>query len=930
MADNFIEKIAIILRDSFLENNNDLSKIACVFGGRRPALFLRRSLSKIIQNSFLPPRIFSMDDFISYISEDFQQHKTNDLDNSFLIYSLVKKYVPSLLNGREQFSEFLSWSKEIISFIEQLDIEGINNQSLESIQKSAIIGYEVPNSINTLLKNIIILRNAYHDNLATKGIYSRSARYMYALNCLKEKRGEIKFKKVIFCNFFYLNNCEKQIIKEIYLSGKGVCVFQGLAKEWTVLRENLRFFNVTSKLDESNHSKPLISFYRGFDMHSQAGLVQEVFKSIQDKDDTVIVLPLSEVLLPLISEVSPLIKEFNISMGYPLKRSSAYALLEAVKKAQESKQKNKYYTNDYLALLRHPLVRNFHVGDNIVIVQVIIQKIEESLTGEKETSIGGSIFLGLDEIEKEKNIWLSASKILKRMKIDVSYSQCLDILVKIHNLFFRNWECFTNFQEFSISLDDFVSVIFNKSVTQSLPFEFKVANRIVAIKEEFENVSFGKENFPRKDIWSIFQQKLQGEKISFSGSPLRGTQILGFFETRSLTFKNVIIMDVNESILPRLKIYESLIPREVMLSLGLKRLEKEEEIQRYQFMRLVSSAENVHLIYEENKEKERSRFVEELIWEKQKETGKLHPVDIPRSVFSFRVSNRKVSIKKTPKTLQLLKKAVYSASRVNVYLKCPLRFYYQYVLGLKEKEDLLVDPLPKHIGTFIHQLLEEAFKIFVGRKPIINREFRQMFLKMLDEKFEKNLSPRMRADVFLLKQIIINRLENFLNHEAKRKVKKIICLEKEMHGEVKLSSGLVLFRYTIDRIDQVEENEWLVIDYKTGSNNSVPRNLKALLSMEYNRQSIKEILRSFQLPLYYYFVAQEFPKVSLNAVLYNIRTLKSTPFIAKEDINHRKKITGICLEALNCIFAEILNPNIDFFPDKEERNCVHCPFRQAC
>ena len=52
-------------------------------------------------------------------------------------------------------------------------------------------------------------------------------------------------------------------------------------------------------------------------------------------------------------------------------------------------------------------------------------------------------------------------------------------------------------------------------------------------------------------------------------------------ETRSLNFKNVIILDVNDQVLPYLKIYEPLVPQEVMISLGLNRLENEEQLQRY-------------------------------------------------------------------------------------------------------------------------------------------------------------------------------------------------------------------------------------------------------------------------------------------------------------------------------------------------------------
>ena len=85
--------------------------------------------------------------------------------------------------------------------------------------------------------------------------------------------------------------------------------------------------------------------------------------------------------------------------------------------------------------------------------------------------------------------------------------------------------------------------------------------------------------------------------MAFSGSPLKGLQILGLLETRSLSFDNVIVMDVNEGTLPKLRVYEPFIPREVMVNLKLNRLEQEEEIQRYQLMRLISSAQKVHLVY---------------------------------------------------------------------------------------------------------------------------------------------------------------------------------------------------------------------------------------------------------------------------------------------------------------------------------------------
>ena len=141
------------------------------------------------------------------------------------------------------------------------------------------------------------------------------------------------------------------------------------------------------------------------------------------------------------------------------------------------------------------------------------------------------------------------------------------------------------------------------------------------IGDELKDCAFAEEIFEPRDLFKILDERLSSQMVAFSGSPLRGLQVLGLFETRALNFKNVIVVDVNEGLLPSLNIYEPLIPREVMIKLNLDRLELEEEIQRYGFMRLISAAQNVHLIYQQNSDRTRSRFLEELIWEQEERQG---------------------------------------------------------------------------------------------------------------------------------------------------------------------------------------------------------------------------------------------------------------------------------------------------------------------
>jgi hypothetical protein len=516
------------------------------------------------------------------------------------------------------------------------------------------------------------------------------------------------------------------------------------------------------------------------------------------------------------------------------------------------------------------------------------------------------------------------------MNVRVGPEECAFVLRELHSLLFAGWQDITDLKEFAVRLELFLDLLADKSMVSAFPFNLKVMDKLYSIADELKSLSFSKERFPPAEIWEIFRQKLQAEMISFTGSPLRGIQILGLFETRSLHFKNVIVMDMNESVLPRLKIYEPLIPREVMLNLGLNRLEKEEEIQRYHFMRLISSADNVYLIYEENQEKEKSRFIEELIWRKQKQEAKLEIVEIPRASFSVRVASQQREIIKTPDIINYLKQCTYSSSRLDTYLNCPLQFYYQYILGLKEKEDLLETPQAAQLGTFIHELLEDTFSCFKGKKPHIDAKFRNYFFTVMEDKFRKEIEPRMKSDSFLLKDIIRARLEKFLDLESERNVARIIALEERLTDVISVNGVELTFTYTIDRIDESEDGSIVIIDYKTGGADVVPKSLKSLEKMVMNRQSIRENIKSFQLPLYYYFTRKRMPNSSINAEIYNIRTLKRKSFINVEDIPNATEVMEICMGAVSFILTELFDLDIAFVAEHEGRRCKVCPFSGFC
>jgi len=931
--DNFIKELALYLKPD-LKLSKDLSRTAIVFGGKRPALFLKKELAGIYKSSFIPPSFFSINEFMHHIVlKNNPVVIISELEAYFSIYSLAKTNVPEVLKSYQSFFQFMPWAKEIVSFIDQLDLEDISKKRLLNIEKNAEIGYEVPPAFNKLLENIVVLRELYHLKMKKDNMYSRGLIYLRAAaEC--EKSNLEEFDRILFCNFFNLHKTEKLVMKHYFDRDKATIFFQRDSKSWPKFDELAAFFNseIKSKVDDQNHN---IKLYAGFDSHSQVGIIREIIKKTKaNPEDTVIVLPQSESLIPLLSEISSICDQFNVSMGYPLRRSTLYNLFDRISRAQKTRKNNQYYAKDYLALIMHPLMKNLLIDTDSAVTRVLVHKIEEVLSGGYESDLGGSLFIKLDLLINMDDLHINVSEQLKTMLINVNTDQVKSVLNALHKYAFGIWEKIECLGSFAQSIDEFIEMLFSKSLIASYPLNLKMSEKILSLSSQLRNKAISKESFSLLEIFKIFDAFLKKEKIAFSGAPLKGLQILGLFETRALSFKNVIIMDVNESILPKLSTVEPLVPRAILINLGLDRLEEEESIQRYQFMRLIGSAENVHLVYNDRPDKQKSRFIEEIIWDRERQTKKICTENVPRAAFNCDVMSFRGSVNKNLKTIALLDNLTFSASSLNLYLKCPMQFYYKYILGLSEKEDLLDELESKEVGNFIHKLLEDTFIRFIFKPLNIDSEFKKMFFDEFDKRFENEFRHRMKSDAFMIEQIMRFRLEKFLKNEKQRKIENIEGLEADIKKEIKLSGkrSSILFKCRIDRIDRINQDIMQVIDYKTGNSDAVPAGLKTLEKAldNPNRKVIKKALKSFQLPMYLHCVERDYKDFFVTAALYNLRTLKIDEFPKYREYEHKDSIMQCCLEMLSFIIDEIYDLNIPFEADKSDDSCKYCPFSSLC
>ena len=178
----------------------------------------------------------------------------------------------------------------------------------------------------------------------------------------------------------------------------------------------------------------------------------------------------------------------------------------------------------------------------------------------------------------------------------------------------------------------------------------------------------------------------------------------------------------------------------------------------------------------------------------------------------------------------------------------------------------------------------------------------------------------MRSDAFMLKAIITERMNRFLDHEASgadRQVEAILHLESRFEDLLRLPCGDIRFTYVVDRVDRLKDGTHMIVDYKTGAIDQMPKGIEVLSAMGLTRESIAENIRSFQLPLYFHYLERMFPGKPVNAALYNLRTLKFDRFMGQPDEAARRRVSEVFLKALDFVMSEIFDPKTNFESEED-------------
>jgi len=905
---------------------------ALISGGRRPFLFIRKQLASKQRKSFFPPKFFTNDEFIEEIVFNNAEFvKISDVESVFMIFEIVKKEAPLLLNDKTSFASFIEWSFEILSFIEQLDMENVREEKLKAVKTNAEIGYDVPENINDLLRNIFKIRESFHNALDSASKITKGYSFLKA-SLLEAELLSGGFDEIILMAPFYLHKTEIEIFKRIYKNGKLVIFIHGNPKNYEILSRIYSAFGESLPNVKNKKDSYKLNVYSAFDDQSQGSLLKNLTKdySEDDMDRTVIIVPDPKMLLSVISEISIVTRHYNVSMGYPAEKTAVFSLLKAVVEAQLSRRERYYYSKDIMKVLANPLLKNMRFFGESSVSRIVAHKIEEALDRNSKSCLSGRMFVSFEEIAGDEQLLGEISLTVTKAWEYISPEKIAKILKEIFNDFFISWENIDAFSVLSDVLFNFLEKIYSLSAARSYPLNIEAMELLMELAKELKFGEALKTKFESGEILDIFKKLVKDKRIVLLGSPLKGMQILGLLESRNLFFDNVFIVGMTDSAIPAVRKEYSLVPKDIMFALGIEIAEKEFEIQKYHFHRLIAGAKNLNLIYPDNEKDERSRFVESIIWDKQLESKNIDILKINKFVlpkFSIK-SNVKRKYSKTEGIKEYLKNMPYTYSKIDAYLDCKLKFYFMYVLSLDERLEVGRELSGSDIGNFVHDFLKEALYEKLDHGKLQSLEFEKEYFRKLEDSFDNSSQFKFREDAFMIKGILMHRMKNILHCEKKRLYKNIYGCEKSYISSIETESSAVYnLKCRIDRID-TDGKDYIIFDYKTGyvADSVVSKKYLNLLSSSgnFNRQNIKKAVKSLQLPLYKYIFEKETGLIVSKCGIYAIKKAEIIEFPLEEEICDK------CISIVKAVLDEI-NTCRDFEFDKEDKvNCKTCRYFYIC
>ena len=898
-------------------NNKDVnfSELIFILPSRRSGIFLRRELSLILNKTLFAPKIISIESFVEELS---QLKPVSNTELLFQFYNTYFELTPE--KEREGFDTFSKWAQIILQDFNEIDrylipqkkifdylkaIKNIEHWSLQPNQTEVVSSYlkfwnKLPDYYSNFTKNLLAKKQGYQGLLYREAFENIEA-YMGSTN-----------QKHVFLGFNALNTAEENIIQEllqndlasIYWDIDTVFINKKYHDAGLFARKhkdswkyfNKHPFNWIKEHYSENKNINVLGIPKNI---GQAKAIGSILKDLSAKDaslkNTAVVLGDENLLIPVLNSIPKSVETLNITMGFPLKSIPLASLFEHLFTIQK-KNSNTFYYKDVISILSHQFIQPLFKN--------------------------GSVITLIELINKNNLIYLSEDSIVAFCQEES------DLLM----LLFSNWKnnpkiALNNCFKLINTIKEQLTTDKNKNQL-GLEYLYRfntLFNEILRLNEAYKHIK------DIKELYSIYKELLSSETLDFQGEPLQGLQIMGMLESRVLDFETVIISNVNEGVLPSGKTKNSFIPFDVKLENSLPTYKEKDAVYTYHFYHLLQRAKTVYILYNTEIDTlvggEKSRFINQL------ELEGIH--QIHHKTLTPKVPNYKKAltvISKTEAVISQLKNIAnkgFSPSSLTSYIRNPIDFYYQKLLGISDLEEVEETIAANTLGTVVHNTLETLYLPFKGQ--YLNTEKIKALIPKIDIYITKFFKEEYKeGDMTKGKNLIVFEIAkryvlNFINLEIEALKKgnkiKIIDLEAKIENVPLQIDGLdfpIKLKGTVDRIDQFNGNT-RVIDYKTGK---VDQSKVTVVDWENLLTDYDKYSKSFQVLMYAYMLKKDKRlKLPVEAGIISFKNLSDgfISFVKKESTYSRDKDTSITQETLNDfeiqlkkLIIEICNPEIDF------------------
>lgn len=906
------ENMISILGDQLLKTKEIYNNVV-VFQGTRPSYFLRKYLALKNGNALRAPFIGGMDAFIDFCFKklDDKKRTANTMDLIYLLLCSMRKYfaqtIKAELDEIENLDYVLPWAFSVISEMEELKVNMIKPNEIASYN-DLITGDIRLRKITERIDKFSLLYDEFYKAVAKSGLITKAQKYAAVAENI-ENIDLSEYENIIFAGFFRFRKSEEKIAS--YLLNKNA---ELLLVRNKLLNDSMRFLhlNITQEDKESED----IRFYKSTDIHGEIFKLAEILNQDKPKDEkNVIVMPEVKALFPLIQNVISDDMDFNISIGCSVKVSALYSLFKGLAELFKQASGSGYNKMGYISVINHPYIKNIACKDTVengrIIVQNIVEKISENL----------SKYVALTDVENMS--FLNNSKLTEE--------EFKKHITEIHSFLIRPFESIKNISDFCDKCVNIIDEIQEKGTASKHSYWHAFSEEMIKCFQDLSLSKLGAVELGNTNAYFNFlDYMLNGVSYPFVGTPVKGLQILGPLETRSLNFDTVYYMDANADVLPSHSGGNKILSEFIRRELGLDNSGIHEQEAQYYFENLVRSAKTVHIFYKDSSEDEISPFVAKLIWNREKQ-GKAFNPDSIYFTPSFS-SDSPLKVLKSEKTLSILKNFVFSPTALDSYLRCGLRFYYEYILGIRSGTEASDGLEKQDIGTIVHDILKKFFESKIGKPLSISWEDYSFIDELTENILEETIGSTEKGYELILKKQLINRLHDVLAyHNNELSGITVHKCEFDLRAVIETRFGGVKLKGRADRID-VRGGEAFIVDYKTGNIDKIKPSLRTF-SYE-KKENWKTNLKSFQLPMYVYILESAgIPGLfysSVNASLLGLGKVVISESTLFDDKCERKLKQKEMVMAIKDTIEDVLNPDLSFMPTDDANDCAYCPFADSC